>query len=313
MGSLDTKSDPIILEPKHETGSNKIEPVVDSSTTSDKNDLLELISASDSEDDDKKIFPHASPSSTISSTDSTLKDSCQDSDSKNGGKVNEGIDYTSETPPIQVMERPTTPKYRIPSSVFARKQSKSQDWAMASNESLFSIQMSFNYQDSINWKSGDLERYIQEVETIPESNETGKTHGSETGKDHELCDEGKSPELSGEDKNKSLGDVSKNKNKNHGSSIPDEPVNPNSQENQGRKSVVDDRISHLSAESESEKSFTFPVLTGDTDKDGVRMTTGSMEAISETEREHHPEPEKQPQPKAATTWTNCFGCCTFCS
>ncbi|KAI3513338.1 hypothetical protein L1887_20669 [Cichorium endivia] len=294
MGSLDTKSDP---EPKHETESNTSEPPLDSSTTSDKKHLLELTSASDSEDNDKKVFPVASPSSSmsISSTDSKSEKPFQDSDSKNGGKVDEGVDYTSETPPIQVMERPTTPKYRIPSSVFARKQSGSQDWAMASNESLFSIQMSFNYQDSINWKSGELERYLQEVGTIPESNKTGKTHGSETGKDHELSEDGRSPILSVEDKNQSLVDKSKN----HESSIPDEPVNPISQENPGRKSAVDERTSRVSAESESAKSFTFPILTEDTDKGG------SLEPIPEKEQ---PEQEKQPKPdKPASTWTNCFG------
>lgn len=64
---------------------------------------------------------------------------------------------TTVSPPTQVMERES--KYRIPSSVFARTKSNAPvDWSVASNESLFSIQMgnmSFIKEDFF-WKSGEL-------------------------------------------------------------------------------------------------------------------------------------------------------------
>ncbi|KAK9684487.1 hypothetical protein RND81_10G213400 [Saponaria officinalis] len=73
---------------------------------------------------------------------------------------------TLETPPIQLMERPSDASaYRIPSHVFARDKSSNPnpEWSIASNDSLFSIQtgnMSFTKdQFSSLLKSGDLGMY----------------------------------------------------------------------------------------------------------------------------------------------------------
>lgn len=75
-----------------------------------------------------------------------------------------GRETPTQYPPTQVMERaddPTSPAYRIPSRVFSRTKSTApMEWSVASNESLFSIQMgnmSFT-REQLCWlgKSGEL-------------------------------------------------------------------------------------------------------------------------------------------------------------
>lgn len=75
-----------------------------------------------------------------------------------------GSEAATQYPPTQVMERvddPTSPAYRIPSHVFSRTKSTApMEWSVASNESLFSIQMgnmSFT-REQLCWlgKSGEL-------------------------------------------------------------------------------------------------------------------------------------------------------------
>ncbi|KAL0415940.1 UNVERIFIED_CONTAM: hypothetical protein Slati_3425900 [Sesamum latifolium] len=69
---------------------------------------------------------------------------------------------TTEAPPSQEMERSAAP-YRIPSSVFTRKDSsKPMEWSVASNDSLFSIHtgnMSFT-NDQYCLRSGELGREV---------------------------------------------------------------------------------------------------------------------------------------------------------
>lgn len=295
MGSLDIKSDQKILEPELEIISNESDSMVDSPTTSDRNDLLELVSeptsASDSEVNEVIVHSptdfneeKASCSSSTSSGDFMLEDPFQDSDSQHGEKTNTGADHAIKSPPIQMMERPspTTEKYRIPSSVFARKESTNNTgWGMPSNESLFSINMegmSFRNQDSLVWRSGDLDLDFpiepspsgkhMEVGTIPELDETDISSNSdgsennfnmdEAGKAHEFGEEGRSHKLGEEDKIQSLSEISNN----HGLSTAHDPMKPNLQgneEDQGRKSVVEELNSHFVAESGGSSSFAFPM------------------------------------------------------
>nr|XP_043637778.1 uncharacterized protein LOC122608752 [Erigeron canadensis] len=357
MGSLDMKSNQKALEPDIEISSNESEPMVDSPTTSDKDDLLELMSdpttASDSDVNELTIHSpsidfnedHAScSSSSMSSSDFILEEPFQDSESQHGEKT------SVEIPPIQVMERPTSERYRIPSSVFARKESINTGWGMPSNESLFSINMggmSFRNQDSLVWRSGDLDLGYSiepspcgtpiEVGTIPELDETGETSESDASdknlevdggsSSQEFSEQGRSHKLSEEDKIQSLSEISKN----HGPSIASEPVSPIIQDGQGNESVVEELNSHFAAESGDRSSFAFPILTANTDKGTSSRITNSPKGIPqsaksepqlETRSHSEPKPEADKEtnqsgpPKAdppPATWTNCFGCCTSCS
>ncbi|KAK1427231.1 hypothetical protein QVD17_15914 [Tagetes erecta] len=290
--------------------------MMDSPTTSDEDDLLELIS---SDGDLNELTVHssttneekASCSSSTSSGDFTLEESFQDSGYSHGEKTNKGIDYTIESPPIQMMERssPTTQKYRIPSSVFARKESfNNNGWGMPSNESLFSIQMggmSFRNLDSINWRSDELDLGFGlepspsgiplEVEMIPELDETCESDASET--NPEIVEEGRHHKLGEEDKIQSLSEIGNN-------------YEPGAADDLGSKSAVEELNSHFSAEHVgSRNSFAFPILTADTEP----------QSDTQPQSESQPEPDKQTEPSEpkadppAASWTNCFGCCTLCS
>nr|GEY13426.1 hypothetical protein [Tanacetum cinerariifolium] len=331
MGSLDSNSDKKVVVQEDEISSDDSEFMVDSTTTSDKNDLLELVSEpsspSDSEFNEPAVHSptdfnedKASTSSSTSSGDFTLEDPFQDTDSENGENANTG---TIESPEIQVMERPSSEQYRIPSSVFARKESNSTGWGMASNESLFSINMggmSFRNQDSMVWRSGDLdlgysiepspsrENKFQEgktieVETIPELDETGETSDSDASDKNLDRDEAPNAHKFGEeDKIHSLSELSVNPGTNIGL------VNPNLQDNQDEQvnaSVVEELNTHFAAaESGDRSSFAFPILTAGTSS----RTTGSAKAIkSEPQVEtqpnsaSQPEPDKHQQPSAPKT------------
>ncbi|KAI3807411.1 hypothetical protein L1987_23338 [Smallanthus sonchifolius] len=328
------KSDQKVSEPELEVENNESESMMDSPTTSDEDDLLELISEDTSDNDGNELIVHsptpneekASCSSSTSSSDFMLEDPFQDSDYSHGEKTNKGIDYTIEIPPIQTMERfsPTPQKYRIPSSAFARKESNIDGWGMPSNESLFSIQMggmSFRNQDSMNWKSGELDLGFGlepspsgKVGMIPELDETCESDESEknlkldeTDKDHEFVEDVRHHKLGEQDKIQSLSEIPNN----HGSGIADEPMNLNLQGDQGSKSAVEELNSHFSAENVgSRSSFAFPILTA---------VKSEPQLDTQPHSERQPEPDKQTEPSEpkadppASSWTNCFGCCTFCS
>lgn len=123
----------------------------------------------------KKLRSSSSKSSS-SSPDSPFDDPFQDDffeigDSRYGEKSisgssipkdeqsDHGQKKSTESPPIQAMDRIGDPSHRIPSSVFARTKSTTPvEWSVASNESLFSIQMgnmSFS-NDPMFWRSGEL-------------------------------------------------------------------------------------------------------------------------------------------------------------
>ncbi|KAL8261233.1 hypothetical protein R6Q59_025282 [Mikania micrantha] len=322
MESSDFKSNPKVTN-------NQSESAVDSPTIFDENDLLELISehTSASGSDDNELMVHSptfdeektSCSSSTSSSNFILEDSFQNSDYSNGEKTNKDVDYTIESPPVQTMERvsPTSQKYRIPSSVFSRKESNIDGWGMASNESLFSIHMggmSFRNQDSMSWRPGELdfgygiEPSLVEVGMIPELDETCESDASENLDEADIDQdfvEGRYHKLGEEDKIQSLSEISNN----HGSRIADEPMNLNSQGEPGNKSAVEN-VGRGS-------SFAFPILTGHTT--GSRTEKSEPQLDTQPHSEPQPESDKQTEPSGlkadppSATWTNCFGCCTLCS
>lgn len=106
---------------------------------------------------------------SISSPDTPLDSPLSENDNKYDKSTPEAVsndaanssssissNLTTESPSTQVMERPSKKSYRIPSSVFAKGESrKDTEWSVASNESLFSIQldnMSFS-RDQFIWNS----------------------------------------------------------------------------------------------------------------------------------------------------------------
>ncbi|KAF5818167.1 hypothetical protein HanXRQr2_Chr02g0061791 [Helianthus annuus] len=326
MGSLDVKSDEKVSEQEREVANNEGESMVDSPTTSDENDdLLELISEHTSASDSESMIYSpalneeiASSSSSTSSSDFLLEDPFQQSDLSHGETKNKG---TIESPPIQTMERlsSTPPKYKIPSSIFSRKESGIDGWGMPSNESLFSINMgsiNLRNQDSISWRSGELDLGFgiepspsdkrMMVGMIPELDETSESDGSE--KNLEQDEGGRHHKLGEEDKIQSLSEIGNT----HGSRIAD-------QEDQGGKAVVEEPNSHFSAENVgSRSSFAFPILTAETNKSPSASEKSEPQLDTTPHSEPQPESDKQTEPpKAAdppaTTWTNCFGCCTICS
>ncbi|KAI7726053.1 hypothetical protein M8C21_023341, partial [Ambrosia artemisiifolia] len=310
----DADSDQSVSEQELEgiVANNESELTVDSPTTSDENDLLELVSehSSASDNDANELIVHsptlneekASSASSTSSSDIMLEDPFQEQDNSHGETTNNGIDYATESPPVQMMERlsSTPSNYRIPSSAFARKESNVDGWGMASNESLFSITMggmSFRNQDSLNWRSGELDlAYGIEpspsgksmiVGSIPELDETSESDGSEknverdeAAKDQEIVEQGRPHMLGEEDKIKSLSEIS---DKMHG----------------------------------PKRVKSYKGLTADTNKGHSAKVTGSRIETSEPQSDTSPDSEPQPEldkqtepPKAdppAATWTNCFG------
>ncbi|KAL2243018.1 UNVERIFIED_CONTAM: hypothetical protein Sindi_0419800 [Sesamum indicum] len=104
----------------------------------------------DNDDDDDKPTSSTTSSPAHKCEPSDHETSCVAPSTSNG--------TTTEAPPSQEMERPAAP-YRIPSSVFARKDSSTpMEWSVASNDSLFSIHtgnMSFT-NDQYCLRSGEL-------------------------------------------------------------------------------------------------------------------------------------------------------------
>ncbi|KAL0355282.1 UNVERIFIED_CONTAM: hypothetical protein Sradi_3975100 [Sesamum radiatum] len=141
-------------EPKTTTVAVKLENETSTTTTT----TVEKIALHPT---DEKLSPSSSNKNS-SSPDSTLHDPFhRDNDNDHqtlcaAPSTSNGT--TTTAPPSQEMERPAEP-YRIPSSVFARKDSSTpRDWSVASNDSLFSIHtgnMSFT-NDQYCWRSGEL-------------------------------------------------------------------------------------------------------------------------------------------------------------
>ncbi|KAF1002560.1 hypothetical protein AG4045_001715 [Apium graveolens] len=231
--------------------------------------------------------------------------------------------YSSATlpPPPQVMGRP--PEYpgfdpnRIPASVFAtnNKPASGMEWSVASNESLFSIQMgnmSFT-RDHFNWmKSGELKSPDSEFANIPPGlppiTETPSNHsyGLPVVNEVELDNERKSTSSWGRqsietEANKTnketsttadrirLSDRSSNASDGHGMHPALEPPTPA-------------RVSQQSDGSRmSTSSFAFPVFGGETP---AKTPVQKPQA--------QPEAPEEPENPAKTGWFPCscsYSCC----
>lgn len=218
----------------------------------------------------------------------------------------------TEFPPNQVMERPGTSKYRIPSHVFKRTKSNAPvDWSVASNESLFSIQMgnSFTtdhfagkYEDfgvpaDVNFPGQRIN--YQSNQLTPIKTAVGDSH----------------------DVGIKEADLEKAKNVSRGS----EDI---SQE----KLSAEGRISQYSEESAvSTKSFNFPILTDVEKCTSISMSSPAGSGIPQHQTQTQnaaatkskEEEQKQLNPKqnaspatqtrhAGTNWFTWFLCCSFC-
>ncbi|CAH9078610.1 unnamed protein product [Cuscuta europaea] len=215
-----------------------------------------------------------------------------------------------------------TSSYRIPSAVFAPDTPpRCSDWSSASNESLFSIQMGgsftrdhfFGYSGEI---TSDLPPRIQavtnEMTTDPPLPIQAATNEMTTdGNNHEV---GQKPQTT---------DVWKG------------VIQEREEHNQPKKLNEETHISHYSVESiTSDRSFAFPILTGQTDKEGADSIGNGRVQLSQEQRQQpmsEPLPQREESLKPSepsnnqgeplpdqTTWFSCFSnfpCwpCTFCS
>ncbi|XP_019153173.1 PREDICTED: uncharacterized protein LOC109149701 [Ipomoea nil] len=188
--------------------------------------------------------------------------------------------------------------YRIPSSVFALDTPTNRaEWSMTSNESLFSIQIGRSFtRDEFLWE----ELGSPGVDSVPSpaSNPIPTQFAG-----NEVVTDGKGHEVGKHDTWEGV--VRENEDQN----------------NQKSNAVV--HISHDSADSmASEKSFAFPILTGQGDKDSPDCIgcglSQEQRPMSETQPIQEKEPlkssesenqEAEAQP-AQTTWFSWFSCCT---
>ncbi|CAI9281508.1 unnamed protein product [Lactuca saligna] len=299
MGSLDkSKQTSEDLESEHATTSNGNESIANPAIVNDESIQL---------DSDKKVLSFASCSSSILSDSSPVQDSETQHDksslklkaddqlenpneeSNPSPSIPPPNDHISESPPIQLMERQETPKYRIPSHVFTRKKSTTPgDWSMASNESLFSIPMGsirlYN-QDSFLFEDLDLGYDTQFV-------------------DDKTTDTTKKPQI--------------NEINNQGSSMLDEHEPKNSEHKEDCQSTADEHTSRFSTDSSS-RSFVFPVVARETEKGGSPI------GVPEEPKQGPPPPplpeaegsEEKTKTKKATplfvVWFPCFRYYACCS
>nr|GLL22121.1 uncharacterized protein LOC109193498 [Ipomoea trifida] len=203
---------------------------------------------------------------------------------------------TNESPSTQVMERPTKESYRIPSSVFTKPESgKETEWSVASNESLFSIHLdntSFSREQFL-WNSEEngeaSERRMHDLSPVASSRQLAKGgfDGAETSMRDFLRD---------------------SKDQNH-----------------GVKCNVEVRPGRVSYESTtSAKSFAFPILTGDVDKQPSKKSRPEKKQPQplplplslpspQEERESLETPQAEQKVAAPRKWFSCFLCCSSCS
>ncbi|XVE54689.1 hypothetical protein DITRI_Ditri03aG0102100 [Diplodiscus trichospermus] len=268
--------------------------------------------------------------------DKHSEDETQDSSMPNSGRSIDGSAMI--IPATQAMEQSTggsplatSDKNRIPSSVFARTSTNAPaEWSVASNESLFSIQMgnmSFS-KDQLSWtKSGELGFYtIDSTMTGPfyevPSNQTPTKKSTEITKKSGNLKEGQFgvTEAAAE----TMREVLRDKECQH-------------KENVAKESP---RSPSLSRHSDaSVKSFAFPILTGDADKSGsstknkkqpsqpstpkttaqTPSETSNKQTPQTSKLQSPPETPKQDTPKSQTPKAtrdagpkkrfSCFSCC----
>ncbi|KAL4036169.1 hypothetical protein IC575_004896 [Cucumis melo] len=231
-----------------------------------------------------------------------------------------GSETPTQYPPTQMMDRvddPTSPAYRIPSRVFSRTKSTApMEWSVASNESLFSIQMgnmSFT-REQLCWlgKSGELCRPGES--TIDMSQHLAM-------KTSDCGLKSKSPN----------GDLAATEAR--AAETMREVIRENSENQRKESSTLTESSSQsasISHQSEgSTKSFQFPILTGEGGK-SISLKGGDPEKAKQEGKPESPEAPSNPQtpkettksdesPKATTNntgqkrWFSCFSCCPFCS
>ncbi|KAL7604533.1 hypothetical protein Lser_V15G18483 [Lactuca serriola] len=295
MGSLDkSKQTSEDLESEHATTSNGNESIANPAIVNDESIQF---------DSDKKVLSFASYSSSILSDSSPVQDlETQHDKSSFKLKADDQLekpnvesnhspstpppnDHISEIPPIQLMERQETPKYRIPSHVFTRKKSTTPgDWSMASNESLFSIPMGsirlYN-QDSFLFEDLDL-GYEYDTQFV----------------DDKTTDTTKKPQV--------------NEVNNQGSNMLDEHEPKNSEHKEDCQSDADEHTSCFSTDSSS-RSFVFPVVASST---GVPEEPKQGPPPPPPPAEAEGSEEKTKTKKATplfVVWFPCFRYCACCS
>ncbi|XP_056174987.1 uncharacterized protein LOC130140212 [Syzygium oleosum] len=226
-----------------------------------------------------------------------------------------------QLPPVQVMERTgdvvgSPSPYRIPSSVFGRTKSTApMEWSVASNESLFSIQMgntSFT-RDQIYWVGKSQELGMPGAPTIPP---VTMDYASPTPVN-------KSPNIGFRIANTGQHQCA---------------PSPAAQPQKDSKESVDHSKEnfpwpevasfhstspshHSDASGASIKSFAFPILSRDAARSGsLRVGPNGMKPLSSfAQARSEPQTPKPQPPKVAASgmgqarWFSCFPCCSICS
>ncbi|KAH1076192.1 hypothetical protein GLYMA_19G030300v4 [Glycine max] len=292
------------------------------------------------EDDD---FPnHRHSSSSVSSESSLDSDDTDNDNSINNVDSKYGLygspvwsfqgGSVTQSPPVQFMNSPGYDPNRIPSSVF-NKPTSPMEWSVASNESLFSIQLgnssfSRDYAFAFNNKSGELPRTsdlpnmpatLPSVQEVPakeknvdmerqsvSSDSSSETADSIRGHDHDKT----SHESAG-----SVVDLKKTENSEEIGT--DEVVLDKYPDDHSKEAKIPNgeaknyaSVSYRSVESNmSTRSFQFPILTAE----GGRTSSSTVE--SEKQEQQPEKPQQPPSPKtekapkkSGKSWCFCFSC-----
>ncbi|KAH7529520.1 hypothetical protein FEM48_Zijuj05G0192700 [Ziziphus jujuba var. spinosa] len=290
------------------TGPQKFEDTNLSSDNSDDDDILDSDLPKNEDSAPPAVLGHHSELSTGSNTE-------------------------TQSPPVQMMERPgdaNTPEYKLPSYVFARTSTTApMEWSVTSNESLFSIHMgnmSFT-GDQLYFlgKSGELGKpgdpsvspLIDYSSNQPPPREKST---AETGQKSGNLDEGlgATEAKAAETMREVIRENAENQKKE------DEFLAKGATVSAVASPSGTSPSASLSHHSEgSTKSFAFPILSGDDEKNLSMRSGVQKQTHQHTPTQSQPvtpkeTPAEAPNPKAATNvppakWLSCFSCCPFCS
>ncbi|PRQ16339.1 hypothetical protein RchiOBHm_Chr7g0183151 [Rosa chinensis] len=264
------------------------------------------------------------------------------------GELSQGNDSATQSPPKQVMERPSEPStpYRIPDYVFARKPSTApMEWSAASNESLFSIQMgnmSFTREQfAFLGKSGELglsgEQNMLSGPYIDFSSNQPPDKQVEFSQNGGNLDEGPNPRVTEakavETMREVIREIAENDNKASPSSSADNhskgSPSPSVRNPIVSPSLTEHKFHNISSLSHasdgSTKSFAFPVLAGEERSGSLRVDGVGKQKQHSPRRGSRPQTPKESRkpiaasqsPKSALTpikhkWLPC-SCCPFCN
>nr|XP_010915319.1 uncharacterized protein LOC105040476 [Elaeis guineensis]XP_010915320.1 uncharacterized protein LOC105040476 [Elaeis guineensis]XP_010915322.1 uncharacterized protein LOC105040476 [Elaeis guineensis]XP_019704537.1 uncharacterized protein LOC105040476 [Elaeis guineensis]XP_019704538.1 uncharacterized protein LOC105040476 [Elaeis guineensis]XP_029119026.1 uncharacterized protein LOC105040476 [Elaeis guineensis] len=224
-------------------------------------------------------------------SEAAVIDSTGKQEVKNPSQEESMLVGAKQSPPVQVMGKSDGfDPDRIPSSIFTRTKSTApMEWSVASNESLFSIQMGRSGELTGLYNNGQWDGYpsISPLPVSGPANNVGTGLGLEE------------PSVAEAANAEAMKDVLR--------AAAEEKGNPLT----GGMPHSDSKRSDSSVN--SYRSFAFPILT-----DGKN---GSIKV--ESVRQHTPkEQPRQPQPQtespkavpvaAANKWFPCFSCCPFC-